>query len=128
MVPPTWTGLGVPLFVTARSQTAMTGVVRVVLLLAELGSPVVAETEEVAVIEVAVTLGARFTTTMMLAEALAAKVGSLHVMLPVPPTAGDVQVQPAGAETETNVVLVGTACRKLTAEADAGPLFVTVCI
>jgi len=127
MVPPTWTGLGVPLFVTARSQTAMTGVVIVVLLLAELGSLVVEETEEFAVIEATATLGARFTTTMMFADALKAKVGSLQVTLPVPPTAGAVQVQPAGAETETNVVLVGTASRKLTAEAGPGPLFVTVC-
>lgn len=115
-----------PLFVTARSHTAMAGVVMVVLLFAEFGSLVVEETEEFAVIEVAVTLGARFTATMMVADALAAKVGSLQVTLPVPPTAGAVQVQPAGAETETNVVLVGTASRKLTAEAGPGPLFVTV--
>jgi hypothetical protein len=105
----------------------MTGVVIVVLLLDELGSLVVEETEEFAVIEATVTLGARFTTTMMFADAPKAKVGSLQVTLPVPPTTGAVQVQPAGAETETNVVLVGTASRKLTAEAGPGPLFVTVC-
>ena len=100
----------------------------VVLLLAELGSLVVEETEEFAVIEATVTLAARFTTTMMFADAPKAKVGSLQVTFPVPPTAGAVQVQPVGTETETNVVLLGTASRKLTAEAGPGPLFVTVCM
>ena len=36
------------------------------------------------------------------------------------------QVQPAGAETETKVVLVGMASVKLAPEAAAGPLFVMV--
>ena len=122
-MPPAATGLGVPLFVTARSQSVVIGVVMVVLLLAELGSPVVAVTDEVAVIVPAATVEATFTTIMMLADAPDARVGSVQVTEVVV-----VHVQPAGAETETNVVLVGIASVKLTAVAAAGPLLVTVCV
>ena len=52
------TGLGVPLFVTTRSQTGATVVVVVVLLFAARGSVVVAETEEFAVIVPAAIEGA----------------------------------------------------------------------
>lgn len=128
ILPPAATGLGVPLFVTAKSQAVVTGVVMIVLLLAELGSLVEEEIEEFAVMVVAGTVGATFTTTMMSADAPEARLGSVQVTLPVAPTAGVVHVQPTGAETEANVVLVGTASRKLTVEAAAGPLFVTVCV
>ncbi|MFZ0320032.1 MAG: hypothetical protein WAL56_12990 [Candidatus Sulfotelmatobacter sp.] len=117
-----------PLLVTAKSQAAVTVVLMVVLLLVELGSLVVEETDEFAVIVVAVTVDARFTTTMMSADAPDAKLGSVHVTFPVAPTAGVVQVQPAGADTEANVALVGTASRKLTTAAEDGPLLVTVCV
>ena len=125
---PAETGLGVPLFVTAKSQAALTGVVTTVLLLAELGSPVAEDTDEFAVIEATATLGATFTTTIMSAEAPVASVGSVQVTFPVPPTAGVVHAQPAGTEIEANVVFAGTASRKLTVEAAAGPLLVTVCV
>jgi hypothetical protein len=123
MFAPAATGLGLPLLVTARSQTGLTVVTTVVLLLAELGSLVLEETDEVAVIEGTTTVEATFTTTMMSADADAAKVGSVQVTEVVV-----VQVQPTGAETETKVVLAGIASTKLTAEAAAGPLFVTVCV
>jgi hypothetical protein len=100
-----------------------TGVLVVVVLVSEL----VAETEEVAVIVVAGTVEATFTTTMIVAEVFDAILGSVQVTFPVPPTAGVVQVQPAGAETDAKVVLVGTASRKLTADAADGPLLVIVC-
>ena len=125
---PAATGLGVPLLVTARSQAVVMGVLMVVLLLAELGSLVVEETEEVAVIVVTATVAATFTTTTMFADAPEARLVSVQVTFPVPPTAGVVHDQPAGIETEANVVLAGIASRKLTAEAAAGPLFVTVCM
>src|SRR5229473_3419245 len=96
------TGLGLPLFVTTRSHCGVTLVTTVVLLLAELGSPVVAEMEEFAVIVATTTVEATFTTTMMSADAPAARVGSVHVTEVV-----TVQVQPTGAETEANVVLPG---------------------
>ena len=55
MLDPAATGLGLPLLVTVRSQAVLTLVVTVVLLFAKIGSPV-DETEEAAVIELAVTL------------------------------------------------------------------------
>jgi hypothetical protein len=121
---PAVTGLGAPLSVTARSQAVATGVVVVVLLVSEFA----AETDEVAVIGVAVILGATLTTTTMAADVFAARLGSVQVTLPVAPTAGLVHVQPAGAETEANVALVGTASRKLTVVAAEGPLLVIVCM
>jgi len=120
MVPPAATGLGAPLLLTARSQAAVTGVLVLVVMVRAL----VAETEDVAAIAAAVTVGGTFTTTMIDAEVVAAKVGSVQVIFPVAPTAGVVHVQPAGADTEAKVVLAGTASRKLTLVAAAGPLFV----
>jgi hypothetical protein len=50
-------------------------------------------------------------------------------IFPVPPTPGMVgHVQPAGTPSETNVVFVGTVSVKVTFVAEAGPLFVTVCV
>src|SRR5579864_6970432 len=128
MFAPAAIGLGVPLLVTARSQAEPTPVETVVLLLDELGSLVVAVTEEFAVIVVGATLAGTFTTTMMSAEALEARLGSLHVTVPVVPTAGVVQVHPAGAITDWNVVFVGVASVKTTLEDAAGPLLVTISV
>jgi hypothetical protein len=75
-------------------------VVTVVLLLARLGSDVVADTVEFAVIVAATTLAGTFTVTTMLSAAPTAKVGLVQVTFPVPPTAGVVHVQPAGARTD----------------------------
>ena len=58
-----------PLFVTAKSQVVATGVEVVVLLVREF----VAETDEVAVIVVAGTVAATFTTTTIFADAFEAK-------------------------------------------------------
>src|SRR5712675_357021 len=123
MLLPAITGLGVPLLVTAKSHSGVTLVTTVVLLLARLGSPVVAEIDEFAVMVATTTDGATFTTTMISADAPAARFGSVQVTEAV-----ITQVQPAGAETETNVVLAGIASVKLTVEAAAGPLFVTACV
>ena len=128
MFEPAATGLGVPLLVTARSQASETGVVTVVLLFAEFGSVVVAVTEEFAVIVPAAMVDGTFTTTMMSADVPEAIVVSVQFTFPVAPTAGEVHVQPAGAKTDSKVVFVGVASVKLTPEADAGPLFVTVCV
>jgi hypothetical protein len=104
-------------------------VVTVVLLLALLGSEVVAETEEVAVIVPMATVEGTFNTTMMSAEVPAARLAvSLQVMVPAMPTAGIVQVHPAGASTDWNVVFTGVASVNPTPAAAAGPLFVTVCV
>ena len=128
MLLPAATGFGVPLFVTVRSQAVVTVVVTVVLLFAALGSLVAEETVEFAVMVPAAIFGATFTTTMMSAEAPDARLGSVQLTFPVAPTAGVVQDHPAGMETETNVVLAGVASVKLTVDAAAGPLFVTVCV
>src|SRR5579864_3565436 len=126
MFAPAATGLGVPLLVTAKSQAAPTLVETVVLLLDELGSLVVAVTDEFAVIVVGATLAGTFTTTIMSADAPEARLGSLQVTVPVAPTAGVVQVHPAGAITDWNVVFVGVASVKTTPDDAAGPLFVMV--
>ena len=126
MLFPAVTGLGVPLSVTARSQIVVTGVAVVVLLLAELGSAVEEETVEVAVMVVAAIEDATFTTTIILAEAPEARLASVQVTVPVAPTAGVVQIQPAGAEMDAKVVLVGTTSVKVAFVELAGPLFVTV--
>jgi hypothetical protein len=121
---PAATGLGLPLLVTVRLQAIRTFVTTVVLLLLEVGSVVPEEeTEEFAVIVATDTVGARFTTTMMSADAPAATLGLVQVTAAV-----TVHVQPTGAETDTKVVLAGTASVKLTGDAAAGPLFVTVCV
>ena len=62
---------------------------------------------------------------------------SITVNVPVAPaatlglvqlTGGDVQVQPEGAETETNVVLAGVASEKVAAVAAADPTLLTTCV
>ena len=121
---PAATGLGLPLFVTVRLQAIRTFVTTVVLLLLAVGSVVPEEeTEEFAVIVATATVGARFTTTMMFADANAATLGLVQVTEAV-----TVHVQPTGAESDTKVVLTGIASVKLTVDAAAGPLFVTVCV
>jgi len=68
MLFPAATGLGVPLFVTERSQITVTPVVTVVLLFAAFGSDVEVETADVAVIVSVATVDGTFTTTTMSAE------------------------------------------------------------
>jgi hypothetical protein len=51
---------------------------------------------------------------------------SVQVIVPVPPTAGVVQVQPAGAVIDWKVVLGGVVCVNVGAVAAAGPLLVTL--
>jgi hypothetical protein len=118
-------GFGVPVFVTDKSQTGSTGVVVVVLLLAVLGSLVVADTEEFAVIEAVVTVAATFTTTSMFAAEPEAMLDAVQLIVPVAPTAGVVQVQPAGEEIDANVVFVGTTSVNVKLDAVAGPLLET---
>jgi hypothetical protein len=100
MFDPAVAGFGSPLLVTVRSQEGLVAVTTVVLLLAAVGSEVVEETFEVAVMVGATTVGGTFTTTMMSATAPEARVGSVQVTVPVPPTEGVVQVHPAGAMTD----------------------------
>ena len=128
MLLPAVTGLGVPLLVTARSQATVTGVATVVLLFAAVGSLLVVVTVEFAVMVPAVTVVGTFTTTMMSAAVATARFGVVQFTFPLAPTAGSVQVQPAGADTDANVVLTGVASVKLKPVAAAGPLFVIACV
>jgi hypothetical protein len=96
-------------------------VTTLVLLFEELGSLVEDETDDAAVMFDAATDGARFTATIMSADAPETSEGSEQLTDVVV-----TQVQPAGAETETKVVLAGIASVKVTAEAVAGPLLVMV--
>jgi hypothetical protein len=50
------------------------------------------------------------------------------VTVPPAPTAGVVEVQPAGAENETKLVPAGSVSLKETFSAASGPLFVTVIV
>ena len=122
---PAVTGLGLPLFVTVRSQLALTFVTTVVVLVF---TEFVAFRVDVAVIVGATTLAATFTTTTMLALAPTARLGSVQLTVPVEPTAGAVHVHPAGATTDWNVVFRGVASVKFAFVAATGPLFVTVCV
>jgi hypothetical protein len=97
-----------------------------VLLLEEFGSVVEDVMVEVALIEAAVIVGARFTTIKILADDPEARLDAVQLMLPVAPTVGVVQAHPAGIEIDAKVVFVGTASVKLRFEAVAGPLLVTV--
>src|SRR3954451_14774801 len=100
-----------------------------VLLFAEFGSDVVALTEEVATMLPAAVEAGTFTTITMSAVAPDARLAeSVQLIVPVEPTAGAVQFQPAGASTDSKVVFGGVACVKLTPLAAAGPLFVMVCV
>jgi hypothetical protein len=54
---------------------------------------------------------------------------AVHVIVPVPPTAGKVpQVQPVAAVAETNVVFAGVVCVRVAPLAAVVPLFVTVSV
>jgi hypothetical protein len=128
MLLPAVTGLGVPLLVTARSQSTDTGVETVVVLFAATGSLVVVVTVELAVMVPAAMLVGTLTTTMMSASAAIAKFAVVQFTPPALPTAGVVQLQPAGAETDANVVVPGVASVKLRPVAAAGPLFVMTCV
>ena len=65
------------------------------------------------------------TTIVKLAVPLAARVATVHVTGPIAPTAGFVQLHPAGAAIETNVALAGIAVASCTFDAAPGPLSVT---
>ena len=87
----------------------------------KLGSLVVDVTDAVSLIGLVVTDAGTATTTMMSAELFAARLDAVQVTEVVV-----MQVHPAGAETETNVVLAGIASVKLRLAAVAGPLLLTV--
>src|SRR2546428_42262 len=100
------TGSGVSVLTTRRSAEVATVVnAEALLLLFGSGSVVVVEAEAVlAMVELLATLAPTCTTMVKLAVAPAARVGLVEEMVPVPPTGGVVELQPAGAVSETKVV------------------------
>src|SRR5580692_3002768 len=112
MLLPATTGFGEAELVTDNSPCAVvpTTVDAVALLFVELGSLV--DELAVAVSEITVpfvTAAFTLTTIEKLAAVLPVMLKVEHTTLPVPPALGAMQVQPAGADTETNVVFAGTA-------------------
>src|SRR6266436_1959637 len=100
MLLPAATGEGAPELVTSKSTAALTSVLTVVELLAALGSLVAEDADEFAVMVVPSAVAAfTFTVTLMFAAEPAVRLGFVHVTVPVAPTAGVMQVQPAGAIT-----------------------------
>src|SRR5436305_9704816 len=125
MLPPGKAGLGVPVLVTTRSTGALTGVLVVNELLPASGSLVVDVTLTVLETAGAGKVEATWTTMVKVGAAPAAKPARVKVTVPVPPTAGAVVVQPAGAVAETKVVPAGMPPVRLTAWASQGPMSVS---
>src|SRR2546430_686384 len=65
------------------------------------------------------------TAMLILAVAPEASDGLVQVTVPFVPTAGEVQVHPAGAVTDWNVVCAGSASPTLTLAAALGPTLLT---
>jgi len=100
MLLPAATGEGAPALATTKSTAALTSVLTVVELLAALGSLIAEDTDEFAVMVVPSAVAVfTFTVTLMFAAEPAVRLGFVHVTVPVAPTAGVTQVQPAGAIT-----------------------------
>src|SRR5262245_14085040 len=108
MLLPAVTGLGVPVIVMPIVAEVTTGIVTV----AECGPVLSLGLERVAVFVTLVPLGVlelTFTTTVNIADAPTARLEIVHVIVPVPPTAGLVQANagPLVCVSETKVVLAG---------------------
>ena len=126
---PAVTGLGVPVMVMPTLAEVTTGVVTV----AECGLVESVGLETVAVFVMFVPLGVlglTSTTTVNVAEAPAARVASLPLIVPVPPTAGLVKVKvgPLVWLSETKVVLAGMLSVSCTFWASEGPWLLTVMV
>jgi hypothetical protein len=93
---------------TSPEPAATTVAVTLAVLFGEYGSRVLLETVGVAVMVVpAVVPGSTFNVNGMLTLAPEASVDPLQLIAPVPPTAGVMQVHPAGGVIPWNVVFGG---------------------
>ncbi len=112
-----------------RSALGFTVVVVVAKLFAELVSVVLLDTR--AVFEMVVPSGIEavtLTTRVNVPDVFGVIVALEHEIIPVPPTAGVVQVNPAGLASETKVVLVGTVSVITTLATLLGPELVTIIV
>ncbi len=117
-----------PVLVTATSADGapLTSVVAELVLFSSFGSKVWLDTVAVLVRKVpgAVPLAmCRVSVKFTLSPAV--KFGLVQVTVPVPPTAGVVQVQPAGESSETNVIPAGIGSETAVAAASSGPMLNT---
>lgn len=112
-------GVGVP-------PPPTTVVVVVAVLFPETGSTVNAETDTLPVMIVPFDVPALTLTVNVKTVAPVINVGAVQTMLPVPPTAGVVQLNPnlAADDNETKVVLAGIGIVRTTLVAKLGPLLV----
>jgi hypothetical protein len=91
----------------------------------------VVELETVAVLVITVPFPAHqftLTTIVKIADPLAARLDAEQLIVPVPPTDGVEQVQPAAGEIDWKVVFVGVGSLSCGLVAAFGPLFVTVTV
>ena len=103
---------------TARSDCVFASAEAVAELLPGAGSGGTDCTEAVSLIVVSQgTFEFSLTTSAKFADPFAS-VATLQVIVPVPPTAGVVQVQPAGEVSDWNVVFAGMALVRVTDDAD----------
>src|SRR5687768_11694202 len=129
MLLPGVTGSGESVFVTERSAVPVpTVVVSVSPLFAGVGSVVAEVTLAVLVRIVPPATDAPTLTVSVKAAFPMAMLALVHVIVPVPPTAGVTHDQPAGDASETNVVLVGTLSVSETLVASLGPALFTVMV
>ncbi len=130
MLLPATTGSGEAALVTSSSAPALdpTIVDATAVLLLVFGSLAEELTDATFVITVPFAVPA---VTLATREKVAAvpplRLKSVQTTFPVPPTAGVLQLQLAGAINETNVVFAGIASDSVALSAALGPLLVTTC-
>ena len=119
-------GSGASVTVTDRSaEPAPTVVAAVALLLPGVGSLVADETVAVLLIKVPAATPASTCTTKVNAALPIASEATEHETVPAAPTAGVVQIQPAGDASDTKVVPAGRVSARVTDAALLGPMLLT---
>jgi hypothetical protein len=129
---PSSTGFGVAVFTMATSALLAfaTTAVAVALFVVNPGTMLLAVAVSVSEMFVPEAVpGFTCSTSVKFAVAFTARLGSVQVMVPVPPTGGTVpQVHPAGGVIDWKFVFGGVVWVKLAVVAAAGPSFVTLCV
>src|SRR3954447_1834987 len=130
MLLPASTGLGEAVLVTDKfGPVPPTIVVAEAVLFTAFGS--MADDATAAVFVMTVPLATpvfTFTTMVKVPEVDPAMLVFVQLTLPVPPRLGMMQLQPAGALKEINVVFAGTTVVSVALSAALGPVFVTTCV
>jgi hypothetical protein len=128
---PAVTGSGESVFVTATS--APVPAIVVVVVVAELSDGSVSAVSDVTVAVFETTVPAAvpaltFTTNVNVPLPPAASDADVLLTVPVPPTAGVVELHPAGAVSETNVAAAGVTSVSATLAAASGPSLLTTIV